>query len=135
MRSLVRRSPTGACQCWRDLASPRNPRSSRLATSASSSRLALTATAASRLTVHTRGLGAGVLRTAAQLGGALGIGIIAVVITARTSAAGGSTAGAGALVSGLQAGLWCGAAFTAAALVLVLTSPRSHPDHAASRPH
>jgi hypothetical protein len=32
---MVRRSPTGACQCWRVLASPRNPRSSRLATSTS----------------------------------------------------------------------------------------------------
>src|SRR6266542_2331702 len=34
---MVRRSPTGACQCWRALAMPRNPRSSRLATSTSSS--------------------------------------------------------------------------------------------------
>jgi hypothetical protein len=32
-RSMVRRSPTGACQCARALASPRKPRSSRLATS------------------------------------------------------------------------------------------------------
>ena len=93
------------------------------------SEVALTVTTASRLTIHTRGLGAGVLRTAAQLGGALGIGIIAVIISARTSAAGGAAAGGSALVSGLQAGLWCGAGFTAAALVLVLTSPRSHPDH------
>src|SRR6266511_3568839 len=36
-RSMVRRSPTGACQCWRVLASPRNPRSSRLGTSTPSS--------------------------------------------------------------------------------------------------
>src|SRR6266536_2329224 len=34
---MVRRSPTGACQCSRVLASPRNPRSSRLGTSTSSS--------------------------------------------------------------------------------------------------
>ena len=34
---MVRRSPTGACQCWRCLAMPRTPRSSRLATSTSSS--------------------------------------------------------------------------------------------------
>jgi hypothetical protein len=36
-RSMVRRSPTGACQCWRPLAIPRNPRSSRLTTSTLSS--------------------------------------------------------------------------------------------------
>jgi hypothetical protein len=36
-RSLVRRSPTGACQCSRVLAIPRNPRSSRLATPLASS--------------------------------------------------------------------------------------------------
>ena len=36
-RSLVRRSPTGACQCPRVLAMPRNPRSSRLATPLASS--------------------------------------------------------------------------------------------------
>jgi hypothetical protein len=36
-RSMVRRSPTGACQCSRVLAMPRNPRSSRLATSTLSS--------------------------------------------------------------------------------------------------
>jgi hypothetical protein len=35
--SRVLRSPTGACQCSRVLASPRNPRSSRLTTSTSSS--------------------------------------------------------------------------------------------------
>src|SRR6266511_3119807 len=34
---MVRRSPTGVCQCSRVLASPRNPRSSRLATSTPSS--------------------------------------------------------------------------------------------------
>src|SRR5215216_1930941 len=34
---MVRRSPTGACQCARVLAMPRNPRSSRLATWTSSS--------------------------------------------------------------------------------------------------
>src|SRR6266542_3764002 len=34
---MVRRSPTGACQCARVLASPRNPRSSRLGTSTPSS--------------------------------------------------------------------------------------------------
>jgi hypothetical protein len=36
-RSMVRRSPTGACQRSRALAMPRNPRSSRLTTSTSSS--------------------------------------------------------------------------------------------------
>jgi hypothetical protein len=36
-RSMVRRSPTGVCQCARVLASPRNPRSRTLATSTSSS--------------------------------------------------------------------------------------------------
>ena len=34
---MVRRSPMGACQCWRPLAIPRDPRSSRLATLVASS--------------------------------------------------------------------------------------------------
>jgi hypothetical protein len=43
----------------------------------------LTISATADLTDHVRGLGAGVLRTAGQLGGALGLGVIAAIITAR----------------------------------------------------
>jgi MFS family permease len=88
----------------------------------------LTISATADLTEHIRGLGAGVLRTAGQLGGALGLGVIAAIITARAHADGDPAGTPEALVAGLQAGLWCGAALAAAALLLVLSGlPKQWP--------
>ena len=66
-----------------------------------------------------RGLGAGLLRTSSQVGAAIGLGVIAAVVLARQAALGGQSAGAGALVGGLQVGVLAGAGLTLLALVLV----------------
>jgi len=71
-----------------------------------------------------RGLAAGVLNTSIQLGNALGLGVIAAVAAAGTSALGGYDAGPEALVGGLRWALLAGTGFVAASLLFVLSAPR-----------
>ncbi|MDQ3862420.1 MAG: MFS transporter [Actinomycetota bacterium] len=67
-----------------------------------------------------RGLAAGILNTSIQLGNAWGLGVVATVVAAVTSALGGESGGAEALVSGLRWGLYSCVGFAMLALPLVL---------------
>jgi MFS family permease len=67
-----------------------------------------------------RGLAAGLLNTSIQLGNAWGLGVVATVVAAVTSALGGDSGGAEALVSGLRWGLYACVGFAMLALPLVL---------------
>ena len=67
-----------------------------------------------------RGLAAGLLNTSIQLGNAWGLGVVATVVAAVTSALGGEAAGPEALVGGLRAGLYACAGFAILALPIIL---------------
>jgi MFS family permease len=67
-----------------------------------------------------RGLAAGLLNTSIQLGNAWGLGVVATVVAAVTTALGGETAGPEALVGGLRWGLYACAGFAVLALPIVL---------------
>jgi EmrB/QacA subfamily drug resistance transporter len=72
------------------------------------------------------GLASGLLNTTAQVGGALGLAVLATVSASRSShlAATGTTAAA-ALTGGYHLAFWIGAILTAAALLLALTTLRN----------
>jgi MFS family permease len=67
-----------------------------------------------------RGLAAGLLNTSIQLGNAWGLGVVATVVAAVTTALGGEAAGPEALVGGLRSGLFACAGFAVLALPIVL---------------
>jgi EmrB/QacA subfamily drug resistance transporter len=67
-----------------------------------------------------RGLAAGLLNTSMQLGNAWGLGVVATVVAAVTTALGGEAAGPEALVGGLRSGLYACAGFAILALPIVL---------------
>jgi EmrB/QacA subfamily drug resistance transporter len=67
-----------------------------------------------------RGLAAGLLNTSMQLGNAWGLGVVATVVAAATTALGGEAAGPEALVGGLRWGLYACTVFAALALPIVL---------------
>ena len=67
-----------------------------------------------------RGLAAGLLNTSIQLGNAWGLGVVATVVAAVTSALGGESGGAEALVIGLRWGLYACVGFAMLALPVVL---------------
>jgi EmrB/QacA subfamily drug resistance transporter len=67
-----------------------------------------------------RGLAAGLLNTSMQLGNAWGVGVVATVVAAVTTALGGEAAGPEALVGGLRSGLYACAGFAILALPIVL---------------
>ena len=67
-----------------------------------------------------RGLAAGLLNTSIQLGNTWGLGVVATVVAAVTSALGGESGGAEALVIGLRWGLYACVAFAMLALPVVL---------------
>jgi EmrB/QacA subfamily drug resistance transporter len=77
-----------------------------------------------------RGLAGGILNTSLQLGHAVGLGVIATVVTARAAALSGSSTGPEALVSGFRYGLGAGAAFVCLALFVLV---RWRPDHSQGR--
>src|SRR5215211_3584448 len=67
-----------------------------------------------------RGLAAGLLNTSIQLGNTWGLGVVATVVAAVTSALGGESGGAEALVIGLRWGLYACVGFAMLALPVVL---------------
>lgn len=81
--------------------------------------VALTSLLTSGLDEDERGLGAGVFRTAGQLGAGMGLGVAVAVTTALAGAPGGS-APALDLIDGLQGGVVCGALFSGAALASIV---------------
>jgi EmrB/QacA subfamily drug resistance transporter len=76
------------------------------------------------VTDDNRGTGTGVIRTAAQLGGALGLGVIATLVTARAPDAFTATVADQVLGGGLRVGLWCSAVFAAAGAAVALVGLR-----------
>jgi EmrB/QacA subfamily drug resistance transporter len=67
-----------------------------------------------------RGLAAGLLNTSIQLGNAWGLGVVATVVAAVTTAHSGEAASSEALVGGLRSGLYACAGFAVLALPIVL---------------
>ena len=67
-----------------------------------------------------RGLAAGLLNTSIQLGNAWGLGVVATVVAAATTAFGGEEVGAGVLDVGLRWGLLTCVGFAVSALPVVL---------------
>jgi EmrB/QacA subfamily drug resistance transporter len=67
-----------------------------------------------------RGLAAGLLNTSMQLGSAWGLGVVATVVAAASTALGGETGGPEALVGGLRLGLYACVSFAVLALPVVL---------------
>jgi EmrB/QacA subfamily drug resistance transporter len=87
-----------------------------------------TITATSGLGQDRKGLAAGLLSTAQQLGAAGGLGVVAAVVAARTDALGGTATGSPAPVDALRWGLLAGVVFVALALAIVLVGVRrQHP--------
>lgn len=72
----------------------------------------------------TRGAGTGLIRTAAQLGGAIGLGVIATLVTAYAPGTFTGNAAPDVLTDGLRLGLWCGAVFAAIGIAVALTGLR-----------
>ena len=73
-----------------------------------------------------RGLAAGILNTSMQLGNAWGLGVVATVVAAVSTALGGETGESEALVGGLRWGLYACVGFAVLALAVVLMGlPRS----------
>jgi MFS family permease len=66
-----------------------------------------------------RGLAAGLLNTSMQLGNAWGLGVVATLVAAVTTALGGESAGHEALVGGLRSGVYACVAFAVLALPVV----------------
>ncbi|MDP8947173.1 MAG: MFS transporter [Actinomycetota bacterium] len=67
-----------------------------------------------------RGLAAGLLNTSIQLGNAWGLGVVATVVAAVTTALGGEAGGPEAFVGGLRWGLYACAGFAVLALPITL---------------
>lgn len=77
------------------------------------------------VTDATCGAGTGIFRAAAQLGGAIGLGVIATLVAARAPGAFIGTVDTGSLIAGLRVGLWCGAVFAVAGLAVAIVGLRS----------
>jgi len=88
--------------------------------------VALNFTLSVTVSEETRGAGTGMLRTAAQVGGAIGLGVLATIVTARRNAS-DLPASPEALIAGLQTGLWCGAAFAVIGLTIAVLGLRPTP--------
>src|SRR4051812_33802260 len=89
----------------------------------------VTTAASAGVTAEQAGLVAAILNSAQQIGGALGLAIFSAVATSRTThllATGASTGSAS--TSGFHRALLTGAAFTAAAALISLTTTNSHQD-------
>lgn len=80
--------------------------------------VSLTIVAVSGVTHHEAGMASGLLNTAQQVGGALGLAVLSSVATARTGSVGGF--GPGALTEGFQSAFAVGAGFAALGVVLAL---------------
>jgi hypothetical protein len=87
--------------------------------------VAITITATAGVDTDDKGLGAGLVATAQEVGRALGLGVLTAVATARGGALARTGDELGALLDGLRWGLRAGVAFLAAALVVVLGGLRS----------
>ena len=79
------------------------------------------------------GVSSGVLTTAQQIGGALGIAVLVAIAAARTDGVGGDPVAA--LNSGYHAALWCGASLSALAIPVALVAFRGGRDVAGAAHH
>jgi MFS family permease len=84
------------------------------------SNVPLTITGSGGTSEGERGLAAGLLNSSIQLGNAWGLGVVATVVAAVTTAHGGEAASSEALVGGLRSGLYACAGFAVFALPIVL---------------
>jgi EmrB/QacA subfamily drug resistance transporter len=82
--------------------------------------VSITITATAGVGEDHRGLGAGLVTTAQEVGRALGLGALTAVAAARTEALAGSMGEVEALLGGFRWGLRAGVAFLAAALLVAL---------------
>jgi EmrB/QacA subfamily drug resistance transporter len=101
--------------------------------------VSMTIAAVAGVSPQQAGLASGLINTSQQVGGALGLAILASVATSRTEAVMADAHGApaalpGALTEGFQAAFTVGAGFAivAAVLALVLISSRASREHAAA---
>jgi EmrB/QacA subfamily drug resistance transporter len=79
-----------------------------------------------------RGLAAGLLNTFIQLGNAWGLGVVATIVAAATTAFGGEAAGPEALIGGLRWGLYACAGFAVLALPIVLFGLRAEEEESSA---
>jgi MFS family permease len=97
---------------------------------------ALVTLAMSGATPSDAGLASGLVNTTAQVGGALGLAVLATLSASRTAdRVTSGEAGPAALVSGYHLAFWIAAALTGAAIVAAVTVLRSQPATAAAGEH